>query len=248
MSFLLGLSGFAGNRWASGIGLDSISATPTSADGDLSRCLQLLSARYMLSADQVAAELGLDRRAATQQLDRLTRQGRVMFELDTHGYRHRELFATPVDEAALYPPDARQAQASAWLEQGQVKVGQCEAEETRKARRFRTERGPIERDVIHRDWRATGQVADQSAVTVVLDDAAQLIFGQCGCEFFRDNLLNRGPCAHMLAMVQSLSGSLRDLPTSRPADPRFTEPRAGQGGREDDADVDKDDDDGDKAG
>jgi hypothetical protein len=244
MTFLLGLSGFAGNRWTSNIGLDLMSAAHTMSADDLARCLQLLSTRYTLSADQAAAELGLDRRSAALLLDRLTRQGRVMFDLDTREYRHRELFETPVDEAALYPPDARQEQAVAWLEQGQVQVAQCEAEETRKARRFRTEHGPIERDVIYRDWRATGQVADQSAVTVVLDDSAQLIFGQCGCAFFRENLLNRGPCAHMLAMYQSVNRTLRDLPTSLPEDPRLGDPRIG---RADDADVDKDDDDGDKA-
>jgi hypothetical protein len=247
MTFLLGLSGFAGNRWTSSIGLDLMSAAHALLADDVARCLQLLSTRYTLSADQAAAELGLDRRAATLLLDRLTRQGRAMFDPERREYRHRELFETPIDEAALYPPDARQEQAAAWLEQGQVHVAQCEAEETRKTRRFRTEHGPIERDVIYRDWRASGQVADQSAVTVVLNDGAQLIFGQCGCAFFRENLLNRGPCAHLLALYQSVSRTLQDLPTSAPADPRRIDPSAGQAGRDDDADVDKDDDDGDKA-
>lgn len=246
MTFLLGLSGYAGNRWRSTIGFELMSPSATLAADDLDRCLQLLSARYMLSADQVAAELGLDRRAATLVLDRLTRQGRVMFDLDTRQYRHRELFETPVDEPTLYPPDANQEQAVAWLEQGQVQVAQCDAEETRKIRRFRTERGPVERDVIYRDWRAAGRVADQSAVTVVLNDSAQLIFGQCGCEYFREHLLNRGPCAHMLALYQSVNRTLRDLPTSLPVDPRLAAPGAGTAGRPDD-DVDKDDDDGDKA-
>jgi hypothetical protein len=125
-------------------------------------------------------------------------------------------------------------------------VAQCEPEETRKRRRLRTERGSLERDVIYRDWRATGQVADQPAVTVVLNDGGQLIFGQCGCAFFAEHLLNRGPCAHMLALYQRVSTTLRDLPTAVPADPGLGAGRAAQPGR-DDADIDKDDDDGDKA-
>jgi hypothetical protein len=246
MTFLLGLSGFAGQRWTSGLGLALMSASHALPADDLARCLEQLSARYTLSVDEAAASLGLEPPVAMLLLDRLTRQGRAMFDPDTRRYRHRELFETPLDEAALYPPDARQEQAAAWIAQDQVQVAQCEPEETRKRRRLRTERGSLERDVIYRDWRATGQVADQPAVTVVLNDGGQLIFGQCGCAFFAEHLLNRGPCAHMLALYQRVSTTLRDLPTAVPADPGLGAGRAAQPGR-DDADIDKDDDDGDKA-
>jgi hypothetical protein len=254
MTFLFGLSGFAGNRWTSSIGLDLMSAARALPADDLARCLELLAGRVKLDAGEVAAGLGVERRHATLLLDRLARQGRVMFDLETREYRHRELFETPPDEAVLYPRDTRLEDAAAYLEGEQVRLVQCEPEETRSTRRFKTEHGRLEREVVYRDWRAAAAVADQPAVTIVLSDSGQLIFGECGCTFFRENLLNRGPCAHMLALYQTVSHSLTDPPSSQPAEhpPErpFRDPRTGEqtyGARWGDADVDKDDDDGDKA-
>ena len=254
MTFLLGLSGFAGSRWTSSIGLDLMSAAHALPADDLARCLHLLASRVKLSADELAAELGMERRHAALLLDRLTRQGRVMFDLETRQYRHRELLEAPGDDAVLYPHDARLEQAAAYVEGGQVRVTQCEPEEMRRTRRFRTEHGRLEREVIYRDWRASAAVAEQTAVTIAMNDSGQLIFGACGCAFFRDNLLNRGPCAHMLALYQTVSRSLMDLPSSQaaehPPERPFRDPRTGEetyGTRWSGADVDKDDDDGDKA-
>jgi hypothetical protein len=221
---------------------------------DLARCLELLANRVKLDAAAAAAALGVERRHATLLLDRLARQGRVMFDLEKREYRHRELFETPPDEAQLYPPDSRLEEAAAYLEGKRVQLVQCEPEETRRTRRLKTEHGRLEREVIYRDWRAAAAVADQPAVTIVLSDSGQLIFGECGCAFFRENLLNRGPCAHMLALYQTVSRSLADPPSSQPAEhpPErpFRDPRTGEqtyGARWGDAEVDKDDDDGDKA-
>jgi hypothetical protein len=253
MSFLLGLSGFAGNRWTAGFGSELMSAGRAVPADELTRCIELLSRRRNLSADQVAAELGTDRGHATLLLDRLTRQGRVMFDLETREYRHRELFEVPVDEAALYPFDPRLEQASAYLARGMVQVAQCQAEETRRTHRFKTEHGRLEREVIYRDWRAAGQVGDQPAVTVVMNDSGQVILGECGCNFFRENLLSRGPCAHMLALYQAMSSTLQDPPSSAPADHppdrMFRDPRTGEatyGGKWGSEKVDKDDDASDK--
>ena len=35
----------------------------------------------------------------------------------------------------------------------------------------------------------------------MLDDAGRLIFGTCGCAFFKENVLNKGPCEHMVALL-----------------------------------------------
>jgi predicted nucleic acid-binding Zn finger protein len=43
---------------------------------------------------------------------------------------------------------------------------------------------------------------------IVVSAEERIIFGQCGCPFFKDNLLNRGPCPHMLALFE-LSATAR---------------------------------------
>jgi hypothetical protein len=135
-----------------------------------------------------------------------------------------------------------------------VQVTQLEPEETRKARRLKTEHGALEREVILRDWRAFGQVADQPAVAIVMNDGGQLISGECGCAFSRENPFQRGPCEHMLALHGVVSDSLQDLPSSRPGqqppgragrDARTgASPHSGQRGSSEE--IDKHGDDGDK--
>jgi hypothetical protein len=36
-------------------------------------------------------------------------------------------------------------------------------------------------------------------VTVAVDEDDRIRFGQCECDFFRTNILHKGPCEHMLA-------------------------------------------------
>jgi hypothetical protein len=43
-----------------------------------------------------------------------------------------------------------------------------------------------------------------------------VIFGQCGCSFFRENLLNMGPCAHIAALYRASDGLRVDMPVSTP--------------------------------
>ncbi len=52
-----------------------------------------------------------------------------------------------------------------------------------------------------RETRAAAVVEDDVAyeVSVAVDGNGRLRFGRCGCQFFQNNLMSRGPCAHILA-------------------------------------------------
>jgi hypothetical protein len=69
--------------------------------------------------------------------------------------------------------------------------------------------------VVYHDWRVRAKAADQSQVEIVLDDSGRLIFGTCGCGFFKEHLLNKGPCEHMIAVLAASQPLRRDLPSSR---------------------------------
>jgi hypothetical protein len=94
-------------------------------------------------------------------------------------------------------------------------VAECQPRETRKTVPVRTPEGPVSKEVILRDWRVTGSAGDQPAVEVVVNDLGRMTFGTCGCPFFKENLLNRGPCEHLLALFLASAGGREDLPTSR---------------------------------
>ena len=47
------------------------------------------------------------------------------------------------------------------------------------------------------------------------DDEDRLIFGRCRCAFFDENLMNKGPCAHLLALLQFAQPQRKDLASAR---------------------------------
>ena len=59
-----------------------------------------------------------------------------------------------------------------------------------------------ERELVFRLWRVRGS-AGGSSTEIAISAEERIIFGQCDCAFFKDNVMNRGPCPHMLALFES---------------------------------------------
>lgn len=248
--FVLGLSGWTANRWMGSAGLDLL--LEPQRDGDLlARALGVLRERFQASTQEVAGALGVDTARAAGALAAQCAAGRAMFDVEARRWRHRELFATPVDLGRLYPPDARREEAERLQAAGEVTVTSEAPRETRKVRRLPTPQGPVIREVIHRDWVVHGRAGAQAALELVLSDEDRLLFGRCGCEHFREHLLNQGPCAHLLALLRVARVRRKELASSTPSSPdalaarvdRDSSARHGEG--EDDAPLDEEDSDDD---
>lgn len=214
MRFVLGLSGWSGQKWTESASFD-LSTTTAQNPQRLSAAITLLGQRYVMGVEEVAEALGIAKPEAESILVRLCRQGRAIFDVEARKYRHRELFEQPVDEFKLYPPDPRKERAAELVMTGQVDVASCEVGETVKTKRMKTPEGPVIRQVVYHDWRVRGRAGDQLQLEIVLNDSGRLIFGTCGCGFFKENLLNKGPCEHMVAMLLASEPLRRDLPSSR---------------------------------
>lgn len=214
MTFLLGLSGWTARGWTGTGGFDLLAKAAAVDDPLLDQALQLVRERVHLGLGAVAEALGVDQPRASSLMVRLSRRGQVIFDVERREYRHRELFREPPDEAKLFPPDPRRENATRHLVGGRVSITSCTSDETRKTRRLKTPDGPMHREVVYRDWRVRGAVADQPDVEVVVGDSGRIIFGTCGCAFFRDNILNLGPCEHILALFEGSEMQRKDLPTS----------------------------------
>lgn len=206
MTFLLGLSGTgAGSGFGGDTALDLLSDTERSTAEAQQRVLDALAPRFHAGTEALAAETGLPLADTANALAALNRGGRVMFDVEARDWRHRELFAPPIDTAALFPPDPRKEAAQALLARdGGVRVTGAQAEESRKLRRYRdpTTGAPIERTAVHRQWRIAGD-SEGHATELVVSDEERIVFGSCGCAFFKENLMNKGPCEHMLALFRA---------------------------------------------
>jgi hypothetical protein len=220
MTFLLGLTGWSEGGFTSTGGFDLMQDAATADSAHLGPVLDMLRECYHAGLTEVAEAQGLSRAEAEGVLVRLCRQGRCMYDVQTRRYRHRELFEAPIDEATYFPPDRRRELADELLAAQQVQIEGCVAEETKKIRRFRmpttgeaTEK--VAREITYRDWRVTGSVGDAKSVEIVVNDTGRIIFGRCSCSFFEENLMNRGPCEHMIALFKASSDMRVDTPASR---------------------------------
>jgi hypothetical protein len=211
VTFLLGLSGWTQQSWSSPGAAFELLTRRDGRDRELAGpALDYLRQAGLASTDELAAAVGCDWESARRLLVRLCRQGRVMYDLESRLYRHRELFPAPLDEESLFPPDARRERGLDHVTRRRVKVARSAPRETRKQKRLPTPDGWVVREVVYRDWEVQGEVADQPRVEVVLNDEGKVIFGKCGCLFFKENILNQGPCEHMVALVEASAATRQE--------------------------------------
>lgn len=194
MSFVLGLPGS---------GLAQPHDTTSAGTPLQQHALHTLADAFHATTPALANALNAGEHDTAAALAALARSGRVMADLHTGGWRHREFFVPPLDLAAVFPPDpCREAALRLLARPGGVQAHPPEAEEQPRARRFKhPDTGTrVERKVAYLQWRLRG-VSEGFEPEVVVDDEGQLAFGTCGCGFYLEHLLNRGPCPHMLALL-----------------------------------------------
>lgn len=182
--FMLALSGWTANDWAMGSGFDLLAAF-SGATADLTgKVVDFLASHPTATLDEIATQTGVSSDDADRALFQLCRAGRVLYDPISRHYRARELFAEPLDLAALFIADPRLEAAQQLLEAGAVQL--------------RFARNAPGRRV------ATRVVADvhddiDYHVTALVDENGRMPFGECQCAFFRLNTMTKGPCAHILA-------------------------------------------------
>jgi hypothetical protein len=213
MTFVLGIGG-AAEGFRDTASFELLGSTQKVEEAKLQEVATLLAKKLFFTPKYAAEACGMSLETAQAALEKLCRLGRAMFDVQARQFRHRELFEKPIDEARLYPPDARLEKADAMLVAGNVSVTSCAPEETRKVKTLKTLEGKIEREIVFRDWRVIGAAGEQKEVELVVNDNGRLIYGRCGCAFFKQHLLARGPCEHLLALFRFSDAARQDLPSS----------------------------------
>ena len=190
-TFTLVLSGWTRNDWSKGSAFDLLSPQAELAPEDANRVLAALAARYVAGRRELAEAAGLPVPVVEQALFELCRAGRAIIEPATRRYRLRELFGDQAALQALLAPDGRLAAARRLLDEGRVTLKSV------------TEPQPGQPG--RKETRAVAEVDDPAEknspleVIAAVDGGGRLRFGRCECAFFGDNLMSRGPCAHILA-------------------------------------------------
>ena len=200
VSIVLGMRG--DDAWSYGIRGDMAQLAPPVPPEFLSPVLAPLVSRRALSAEEATLESGLEPRRTVRALARLCRAGRAIYEPETGRYRHREMFELPIDIASLEAMDPRAMAARAFVRDGEVSIQAVDRRERRRRGRGSLSlRGGKSKPAW--DLEVVGVIGDGVETRVVIRDGGQLAFGLCSCPHFREWMMHRGPCEHMLALVMA---------------------------------------------
>jgi SWIM zinc finger len=201
VSIVLGMRG--DDAWSHGIRGDMAQLAPPVPPEFLSPVLAPLVSQRALSADDAIVESGLEPRRAMRALARLCRAGRAVYEPETGRYRHREMFELPIDIASLEVMDPRAMGARAFVRDGEVSIQAVERRERRRRGRASSSLRGGQKSKPAWDLEVAGTIGDGVETRVVIRDGGQLAFGLCSCPHFREWMMHRGPCEHMLALVMA---------------------------------------------
>jgi len=181
--FTLGLSGWTANDWSSAGQFDLL-APRHKIDGDTAqRIFAALGKSHAATAAELARQTAVDEPLVHAALTAYTQAGRVMFDLDKHLYRQRELTREPVALAQLRFASEQEEKADRFIHANLVTIGGIDRNQGRRIIR--------------------GSVLDNARteeVSLVIDGDDRLIEAQCSCHFYGHNKMMRGPCEHMLAL------------------------------------------------
>ncbi len=207
-SLTLALSGWTESSWSSAAAFDALMPSSSQAHALADRVHGVLAARGPTPFSALVDETGAapeDLRAATQLL---SLRGRALFDVARQVYRPRDLFVSPLDDAALRYGSAREAQAHRLLSQGDAGVRLSKVHER-----------PDGVEI-------SGEVADaESRRTLlprfVMDAEGRVREAACTCPAVRRAGMREGPCEHMIALrlaygrKRAADAALRDTPEGR---------------------------------
>jgi len=185
MSFTLGLSGWTANDWSQAGNFDLMAPRAEVDDLTKRRIYQGLRERWFDTPQALAARLGVDRRLVMGALSAYTQAGRVIYDLAKGVYRVRELSREPLPMDKLRFANEREEGANRLVDAGGVKL----KDQARSSAGVLTLRGEV------RD--ASGRRQNPE---LAIDRDERLTTATCGCSFFIQNKLHKGPCEHILAL------------------------------------------------
>jgi DNA-binding MarR family transcriptional regulator len=179
----IGLSGWTSNDWATKAKFSSFIPTTKVTNKSTELALEIIKKKGSVTTSQLAGDLEVKSSAATAVLQKLCKQGKVMYDQERQIYRWRDLFPTL---------DFYQENDSS-------------REITKGLKLLDNENIELQSDEIIGEIRfLAGSSGDNGQIflpKLEVDLDGRPSFAQCTCPFFNYNRLREGPCQHMIALI-----------------------------------------------
>lgn len=181
----LGLSGWTANDWSAAGRFDLLQARHDVSEPTKLTVASALQASWLATPAELAVRTGLPQADVDAAMTLWVQAGRAIFDLPTGRYAWRELSREPLPLQTLRFASPEEETALALVHARSVRVTSLRREAARIL---------IEGSVEDRHHSFTPRL--------VLNADQQLQDGHCGCNFYSQNKLRRGPCSHLLALRQ----------------------------------------------
>ncbi len=181
MEFTLGLSGWTANDWSRAGNFDLLAPRAEVSTEQVSMVISELRRTWSATAEAIAKSLGMEKSIVLGALGIATQEGRVIYDGGNKLWRSRELAADPLPMDKLRYTNDREQDAQRLVDQGNVDVA-SKLEGEMKVLTSTVKEGKR----VH-------------AVRLKIDTDERMVEAICNCNFYTQNKLMKGPCAHILA-------------------------------------------------
>lgn len=186
MRFLLALSGWTTNDWTRGTGLDLLAGAIGSDDALRDRVWSYLRGARLADRATIASELGKKESEIAGSLHQLGREGQLLYDPVTRGYRFRQVVDIPEARKVMTEEPAELAKGKELFLGARVAVAKSET--------------------VPGDKRyLAAKIAGESCEAIV-DGDGLMTRAKCSCHHFYKNGLRAGPCRHLLALRLTAHG------------------------------------------
>lgn len=189
----VGLSGWTDNDWTdSSNRFELLSRHRTVTSEQLTDVDDALRVEQYATDGALATTTGYTLDVTRSALSHLCQEGRAMFDLAHHFYRHRELFPTTFDSTQALTALAKTRQKTSPQEESAQKIFSA-------GNVFISSRKPMSFGM---QWTGSIKGSDQQRrrAKIDFDHDGQVRKAECSCSYYRKHQLTKGPCEHILAL------------------------------------------------
>lgn len=179
MYFTLGLSGWTANDWSQSTQLDLLAPRGQVPATTMQTVYLELRKDWFKTETEIAKSLNMSAQAVKQSLVTFTQAGKVIYDLKNEVYRIRELKREGIDIEVLRFSSATDKEAYSLMENGAVSDLKSTTQNDKT-------------DI-------TAVVNNDFKTSVSINTDLNIIDGKCTCDYYYNNKMTKGPCAHILA-------------------------------------------------
>ncbi len=187
LTYTLGLSGWTTNDWSRAGQFDLLAPRGEVTPEITERVLQELRKDWRASASSLSQALHLPDAKVLAALGTCAQAGRAVYDLKNNLWRARELSCEPLPLSSLRFSNQREAEANELLQHAEFNADVQENAEGTE----------LNGEISYK--------AESYKVEAFIDSEARLQRAKCSCNFYQQNKLRQGPCAHILGLRMAVA-------------------------------------------